>query len=119
MLLFDEDLHKKNHVEILEIFLEEADELTEGIDNTIDAWLSERDNPEHLDEMKRLLHTLKGGARLAGMTQIGDLSHHFETFLIDAENNQAPWDNGFFARIQQDHDQRLILWSVCASRVVH
>ncbi len=96
-------------VEILEIFLEEADELTEGIDNTIDAWLSERDNPEHLDEMKRLLHTLKGGARLAGMTQIGDLSHHFETFLIDAENNQAPWDDGFFARIQQDHDQLIDL----------
>ena len=91
--------------EILEIFLEEAEELTEGIDNTINAWLSERDNQEHLDEMKRLLHTLKGGARLAGLVHIGNLSHSFETFLIQSETDQVAMDDAFFARVQSEHDK--------------
>lgn len=91
--------------EILEIFLEEAEELTEGIDNTIAAWLGERDNPAHLDEMKRLLHTLKGGARLAGLMHIGNLSHNFESFLIQAETDRLPQDDAYFARVQQEHDK--------------
>ena len=91
--------------EILEIFLEEAEELTEGIDNTINAWLSERDNHEHLDEMKRLLHTLKGGARLAGLVHIGNLSHNFETFLIQSETDRVEMGDDFFAKVQAEHDK--------------
>lgn len=91
--------------EILEIFLEEAEELTEGIDNTINAWLNDRDNPEYLEELKRLLHTLKGGARLAGLSHIGNLSHNFESFLIQAETDCVPQDDNYFARVQQEHDR--------------
>ncbi|RLU01938.1 Hpt domain-containing protein [Ketobacter sp.] len=91
--------------EILEIFLEEAEELTEGIDNTINAWLSERDNHEHLDEMKRLLHTLKGGARLAGLVHIGNLSHNFETFIIQSETDRVDMGDEFFAKVQAEHDK--------------
>ncbi|MBA56650.1 MAG: hybrid sensor histidine kinase/response regulator [Pseudomonadales bacterium] len=91
--------------EILEIFLEEAEELTEGIDNTINTWLSERDNHEHLDEMKRLLHTLKGGARLAGLVHIGNLSHNFETFLIQSETDGVAMGDEFFAKVQAEHDK--------------
>ncbi|MFZ5602253.1 MAG: Hpt domain-containing protein, partial [Pseudomonadota bacterium] len=93
---------------ILEIFLEEAGELTEGIDNTINAWLADRDNPAYLEEMKRLLHTLKGGARLAGMMHIGDLSHHFESFLIQSEVDRVPQDDAYFARIQAEHDKLFV-----------
>lgn len=91
--------------EILEIFLEEAEELAEGIDNTINAWLSERDNHDHLDEMKRLLHTFKGGARLAGLVNIGNLSHNFETFLIQSEADGVALDDAFFAKVQDEHDK--------------
>lgn len=91
--------------EILEIFLEEAEELTEAIDNTINAWLAERDNPQHLDEMKRLLHTLKGGARLAGLVHIGNLSHNFETYLIQSETDGVAQDDAFFAHVQTEHDK--------------
>ncbi len=90
--------------EILEIFLEEADELTEGIDNTINAWLVERENLAHLEEMKRLLHTFKGGARLAGMMHIGNLAHNFESFLIQSEIDRLPLDDAYFSRVQAEHD---------------
>lgn len=91
--------------EILEIFLEEAEELTESIDNTINTWLSERENHAHLDEMKRLLHTLKGGARLAGLVHIGNLSHNFETFLIQSETDRVDMGDAFFAKVQAEHDK--------------
>ncbi|MVF13641.1 response regulator [Ketobacter sp. MCCC 1A13808] len=91
--------------EILEIFIEEAEELTEGIDNTINAWLADRDNQAHLDEMKRLLHTLKGGARLAGLVQIGNMSHNFESFLIQSETDRVALDDAFFSKVQSEHDR--------------
>jgi len=90
--------------EILEIFLEEAEELAEGIDHTIAAWLDDRANREHLNEMKRLLHTLKGGARLAGLVNIGNLSHNFESFLIESEIDRVAMNDEFFHRVQAEHD---------------
>src|SRR5690606_13421443 len=71
--------------EILEIFLEEAIDLLEGLDESVTAWNSERDNTSYLDELQRLLHTLKGGARLANLKNLGNLAHNFETLLINAQ----------------------------------
>lgn len=71
---FDED--------IVEIFFEEANELLEEMEHAIHAWESDWSSEEPADELKRILHTLKGGARLAGMVQVGDLSHDFETMII-------------------------------------
>ena len=41
-------------------------------------------------DLKRVLHTLKGGARLAGVPQIGDLSHAFESMLDDMPGGEVP-----------------------------
>lgn len=90
--------------EILEVFLEEADDLANSLDETIHAWLNERDNREHMDELKRLLHTLKGGARLAGLMKLGDISHNFETDLIQAETDNIDLDDAFFEKVQATHD---------------
>ena len=90
--------------EILEVFLEEADELAEGLDNTIHAWLGDRNNREHIEELKRVLHTLKGGARLAGLTRLGDISHNFETDLIHAESDNLALDDAFFEKVQATYD---------------
>ncbi|EKF72944.1 two-component hybrid chemotactic sensor and regulator [Alcanivorax hongdengensis A-11-3] len=98
--------------EILDIFLEESDELCEVIDNTLTAWRNEPENNEHTDDLKRALHTLKGGARLAGLTELGDHSHDFETFLMDLESQrQTPDDAAFqqmlshFERISTQMDE--------------
>ncbi|MDX1694120.1 MAG: Hpt domain-containing protein [Ketobacteraceae bacterium] len=90
--------------EILEVFLEEADELADNLDHTIHAWLNERHNREHMDELKRLLHTLKGGARLAGLTRLGNISHNFETDLIHADVDNIPLDDAFFEKVQATYD---------------
>jgi len=89
--------------DILEIFLEEAEELAGQLDGAINHWKSEPANPAHSDELKRVLHTLKGGARLAGLKRLGDISHHFETRVIDL-GPQSP-DAAFFGEINGYYDE--------------
>ena len=71
--------------EIIEIFIEEAAELLEDIERALHDWQEDWNNTECVEELKRCLHTFKGGARLAGLTDLGDLSHDFETMLIEMD----------------------------------
>ncbi|MFZ5724339.1 MAG: Hpt domain-containing protein [Pseudomonadota bacterium] len=98
----DEDLAAVDP-DILGIFLEEAEDLTAQLDAAISGWKTEPTNPEHSDELKRVLHTLKGGARLAGLKRLGDISHHFETRVIDL-GPKTP-DTAFFGEINGYHDE--------------
>lgn len=93
--------------EIIEIFLEEANDLLEDLDETIHGWMSDRGNGSYLDDLLRILHTLKGGARLAGMTTVGNLSHNFETSLIGLENQQENVSDDILNDIQNYQDQLL------------
>ena len=65
--------------EMMEIFLEEAAELTDQIDVSFGRWKSNPDSRPDLAALQRQLHTLKGGARMAGVASIGDLSHEIES----------------------------------------
>ncbi len=92
-------------IEILEIFLEEAGDLLEAIDEAIHNWGDDRGNGFYLDDLQRLLHTLKGGARLAGLKNLGNLSHNFETFLINAQQQSRAIDDSFLNEVQTYQDQ--------------
>ncbi len=93
--------------EILEIFFEEAEELLEAIDQSIHDWLAAPDNRIHLENLLRALHTLKGGARLAGLSALGDDAHGFESFLISVQGKPALPD-GFFDSLQLRHDEMVV-----------
>lgn len=88
--------------DILEVFIEEADELFEELDEAIHSWESEQDL-SGLEEMKRALHTMKGGARLAGMPVLGDLIHDYESYLIGLDLSSV--DDTSFARVHAYQDQ--------------
>ncbi|MBS1202450.1 MAG: CheA signal transduction histidine kinase, partial [Chromatiaceae bacterium] len=68
--------------ELKTLFLEDARDLLDGIDARIREWQFAPQELGVLDGINRLLHTLKGSARLTGLTAIGDLSHALETRLI-------------------------------------
>lgn len=74
--------------DIIEIFLEEARELLEELDESIDGWGNGIIDRDRNELMQRTLHTFKGGARLAGLTGLGDLSHNYETFLISQTDSE-------------------------------
>lgn len=97
--------HEDYDEDILEVFLEEADELSEELDEAIHSWESDWADLAAVDEIKRCLHTLKGGARLAGMPNFGQLTHEYESFLITSELSSI--DEPFFAEVHAYQDKVL------------
>ncbi len=75
--------------EMLGLFLEEAHDLLEKLDQAFREFLLDPAAKEPIKELKRLLHTLKGSARLSGLTSIGDLCHAFESLLIEVDKGNA------------------------------
>jgi chemosensory pili system protein ChpA (sensor histidine kinase/response regulator) len=86
--------------DILDIFLEEGDDLLEAMEAAIGRWEEQRDDVSAIDEMLRTLHTLKGGARLAGQKRLGDLSHDLEQHLSEALQQGAPWPESLLLDVQ-------------------
>ena len=68
---FDEDL--------LDIFLEEAEELLGGIDQDLNTWSKDPSDTAALNNLMRYLHTLKGGANMIQATHIGLIAHELES----------------------------------------
>ncbi len=76
--------------DIAEIFAEEAAELLEGCDAVM-AQISDEAVPEaSMAELQRHLHTVKGGARMAGLVDMGDFSHDLEALLIGINSGRLP-----------------------------
>ena len=79
--------------EIVAIFLEEAVDILESAGQALQRWLSEPDSLAPLSSLQRDLHTLKGGARMAGVVPVGDLAHELEHLyegLLDRRANESP-----------------------------
>ena len=92
-------------IEVIQLFLEEAQELLEGIESSIEDWQGEPENTEPQDEMRRLLHTMKGSSRLAGLDQLGTMSHAFESFIINLKGNLSNDTDALFNQIKSKYDQ--------------
>ncbi|WP_324732274.1 hybrid sensor histidine kinase/response regulator [Pseudomonas paeninsulae] len=86
--------------DILDIFLEEADDLLESMEAAMGRWDQSRDDGAAIDDMLRVLHTLKGGARLAGQNRLGNLTHDLESHLSEALLQGAPWPESLFLDVQ-------------------
>jgi chemosensory pili system protein ChpA (sensor histidine kinase/response regulator) len=67
--------------DLLEVFIDEARELLDSADGVLAKWHAEPDELSCVGELQRDLHTLKGGARIAGLVAVGDLAHATETVL--------------------------------------
>jgi chemosensory pili system protein ChpA (sensor histidine kinase/response regulator) len=75
--------------QLLPIFLEEAQELTQGITEQLRLWHDDPHNADVARALARLLHTLKGSARMAGAMNLGELTHTLETRVEQAHKAGA------------------------------
>ena len=66
-------------IELLEIFLEEAQDIDSAIAQTFSKWRTDIHDVATLKVLQRYLHTIKGGARMAGIASIGNLTDQAET----------------------------------------
>ncbi|MEZ5459130.1 MAG: Hpt domain-containing protein [Steroidobacteraceae bacterium] len=71
--------------EIAGIFLDEASELIDASQAALQDWNDAPDDAARIAALKRPLHTLKGGARMAGIASMGDLAHELETLIGQLE----------------------------------
>ncbi|MBM3392653.1 MAG: response regulator [Betaproteobacteria bacterium] len=70
--------------QLLPIFLEEAVDLIREIGIELRNWHAAPDDPQAAGALTRLLHTLKGSARMAGAMGMGELVHNMESRIENA-----------------------------------
>lgn len=90
--------------EMVAIFLEDARELLDKLDAQFRALQLAPTDSAPLDALQRLLHTLKGSARLSGLGAVGDLSHAFESLLTTITNGRARVDDDTLELAQRTLD---------------
>ena len=91
--------------EIANIYSEEATELIEAAQISLTAWNRDRNDKERVAELQRQLHTLKGGARMAGISAMGDLSHELETLVLNIDGGSVAGDDHAHAVMQASLDE--------------
>ena len=91
--------------EVAAIFCEEASELLEAAQFALQSWSASPASGEHLAALKRSLHTFKGGARMAGVSAMGDLSHELESLILQIGNGTAAGDERARAVAQEAVDE--------------
>src|ERR1700694_5842105 len=75
--------------EVAAIFTDEATELIDASERALSDWRSHPNSADLRSSLKRPLHTLKGGARMAGITPMGDLSHELATLVMSVKNETS------------------------------
>ncbi len=76
------DLYEDKDADLVEIFLEEASDILSTCNECLDNWREDPEDQNSISELRRQLHTLKGSARMATYTNIGDFSHAIESVVI-------------------------------------
>src|SRR6185503_4525102 len=91
--------------DIAGIFTDEAVELIDAAQAGLAQWNENRSSVDGLVALKRPLHTLKGGARMAGLSPMGDLSHELETLLMQIDSGIIKPDDRAFSLAQSALDE--------------
>jgi chemosensory pili system protein ChpA (sensor histidine kinase/response regulator) len=91
-------------LDLVQVFFEEAEEISEDLEASILSWSQETENRIHMENMLRGLHTLKGGARLCGLSKLGDSAHDFESIVIEVQGEERDVDDALFMLLHQRYD---------------
>jgi chemosensory pili system protein ChpA (sensor histidine kinase/response regulator) len=101
--LSDDDIeaHDVLDVDLFPIFEEEALELLPNLSSALRQWNARPDNLGARQEALRVLHTLKGSARLAGAMRLGEMAHRMESAVerVDPETARAGSVEPLLARL--------------------
>ncbi|WP_444929316.1 Hpt domain-containing protein [Microbulbifer sp. SSSA002] len=101
------DLHKllaDIDPDVVDVFMEEAGDLTDELEELIQSWEEEPESRTQGEALKRVLHTFKGGARMAGLMGLGEVAHRFETVIEGMSGSERP-SASFFADAHGIHDR--------------
>jgi chemosensory pili system protein ChpA (sensor histidine kinase/response regulator) len=94
---------------IIAIFLEEATEVLERCDSLLNTWRDKLSDQKLVQNLQREIHTFKGGARMAGLDGLGNLSHAMESLLEQIAAGQTEATIASVQALEEGCD-RLNLW---------
>jgi chemosensory pili system protein ChpA (sensor histidine kinase/response regulator) len=94
---------------IISIFLEEANEVLERCDTLLNTWRDKLSDSKLVQNLQREIHTFKGGARMAGLEGLGNLSHAMETLLEHIASNRLEATVAAVQALEEGCD-RLNVW---------
>ena len=91
------DVADEIDLQLLPIFLEEAETLVPDTSEQLRLWKAQPQNKSATDILRRNLHTLKGSARMVGAMRLGELTHVMESRIIaiiegEAQTSAADFD---------------------------
>jgi chemosensory pili system protein ChpA (sensor histidine kinase/response regulator) len=94
------EAHDALDVDLFPIFEEEALELLPQLSGALRQWGARPDNLSARQESLRILHTLKGSARLAGAMRLGEMAHRMESAIeqMDGEKVKTVQLDGLMVR---------------------
>ena len=91
--------------ELLDAFTEECAELLTSSGDAIKNWINGQETQNATAQLQRNLHTIKGGARLAGITPIADLTHQIESLVFKTTESDIKPSATFFDLLQRSQDR--------------
>ncbi len=97
------------HDDITIIYLEEAREVLGRCDSLLNTWRDNLFTLPLIQNLQREVHTLKGGARMAGLLTIGDLAHAMEELLERTAAQEIQPTTESVEALEQGCDQ-LLTW---------
>ena len=89
--------------QLLPVFLEEAEELMPFVGTQLRAWRDKPNDSAAPQALNRVLHTLKGSARMAGAMRMGDLTHRMEERVLSVSESESS-DDGVFDELDSYFD---------------
>ncbi len=90
--------------DLIDIFLEEAEELLEDLEDTLGKLHENEEDAASLIELQRHMHTLKGGARMASLVPVGDLTHVLESMVLALSEHKIEANKVFFDVLHESLD---------------
>jgi chemosensory pili system protein ChpA (sensor histidine kinase/response regulator) len=91
--------------DLLEIFVQEGADILDHSDSLMAKLREAPQDRDLVTGLQRDLHTLKGGARMAGLAPIGDLSHSMESLLEAISDNRRMMDRVTVDSLERGFDR--------------
>ena len=102
--------------ELLEAYTEECAELLDSSGDAIKQWQNDHKAQDAVSQLQRALHTIKGGARLAGVTPLADLTHQIESLVFHITEAETDPSTEFFDILQRSQDRLADMHELLANR---
>jgi chemosensory pili system protein ChpA (sensor histidine kinase/response regulator) len=109
----EETIQDEIDSELFEIFSAEAQEGLPLLNRELRAWQENPGNQAHPQALMRVLHTLKGSARMAGALRVGQGAHEMET-QIEAAVAASSLPANLFEQLAMRADRLQLLFDVAS-----